>query len=81
MNLDVELVSKEDLDLKNHLSGIQGKFIKLTFDSVDEMAGVLGPIRQDRVNFIIRKNFLVIIDRRKKRRLSVRKAIFLKIIK
>ena len=45
VNLKVELVEKEDLDLANHLSGLRGKFIKLTFDHVDELQVVLKPLR------------------------------------
>lgn len=36
----VELVQKEDLDLPNHLSGLKGKFIKLSFLTVNELTKV-----------------------------------------
>ena len=44
--MKVDLISKEDLDLLNHLSGLKGSFIKLSFDHVDEMRTILKPIRE-----------------------------------
>ncbi|GMR54261.1 hypothetical protein PMAYCL1PPCAC_24456, partial [Pristionchus mayeri] len=38
--IHVEHVEKEDLDLKNHLSGIRGKYIKLSFPSTAELLKV-----------------------------------------
>lgn len=37
---DIELVEKEDLDLKNHLSGLRRKLLKLTFWNVDQLMTV-----------------------------------------
>lgn len=36
----VEIVQKEDLDLPNHLSGLKGKFIKLSFTTVSDLTKV-----------------------------------------
>lgn len=36
---DIEIVEKEDLDLKNHLSGIKRKLLKLSFWNVDQLVG------------------------------------------
>ena len=44
--MKVDLITKEDLDLLNHLSGLKGSFIKLSFDHVDEMRTILRPIRE-----------------------------------
>ncbi|CAJ0596065.1 unnamed protein product [Cylicocyclus nassatus] len=38
--LVVEIVQKEDLDLKNHLSGLKKTYLKLTFPSTSELAKV-----------------------------------------
>ena len=45
-SMSVEIIEKEDLDLLNHLSGLKGKFIRLSFDHVDELQRVLKPIRE-----------------------------------
>ncbi|KAJ4762241.1 Dna polymerase epsilon catalytic subunit a [Rhynchospora pubera] len=37
---DIEAVEKEDLDLKNHLSGLQRKYLKLCFDTVQQLMRV-----------------------------------------
>ncbi|KAI4322394.1 hypothetical protein L6164_022096 [Bauhinia variegata] len=37
---DVEIVEKEDLDLKNHLSGLQKSYLKLSFDTVQQLMNV-----------------------------------------
>ena len=37
---DIELVEKEDLDLKNHLSGLRRKLLKLSFYNVDQLMTV-----------------------------------------
>lgn len=44
----VEIVQKEDLDLPNHLSGIKGKFIKLSFTTVSDLMKV----RRDIMPFV-----------------------------
>jgi DNA polymerase epsilon subunit 1 len=36
---DVEIVEKEDLDLKNHLAGLQQKYLKVTFATVSVRPG------------------------------------------
>lgn len=36
---EIEIVEKEDLDLKNHLSGIKRKLLKLSFWNVDQLVG------------------------------------------
>ncbi|WKX92047.1 hypothetical protein Q1695_010238 [Nippostrongylus brasiliensis] len=38
--LGTEIIDKEDLDLKNHLSGLKKTYIKLTFPSTNELAKV-----------------------------------------
>jgi len=37
---DIEIVEKEDLDLKNHLSGLKRKYLKLQFDTVQQLMRV-----------------------------------------
>ncbi|CAL9214158.1 unnamed protein product [Arabidopsis halleri] len=37
---DIEIVEKEDLDLKNHLSGLQKKYLKISFDTVQQLMEV-----------------------------------------
>ncbi|MCO5564216.1 hypothetical protein L7F22_017874 [Adiantum nelumboides] len=34
---NIQIVEKEDLDLKNHLSGLQGRFLKVSFDTVQNL--------------------------------------------
>ena len=36
----VDIISKEDLELVNHLSGKTGKFLKLSFKNVQDMSEV-----------------------------------------
>ncbi|XP_019095087.1 PREDICTED: DNA polymerase epsilon catalytic subunit A-like [Camelina sativa] len=36
----IEIVDKEDLDLKNHLSGLQKKYLKVSFDTVQQLMEV-----------------------------------------
>ncbi|KAF7823259.1 DNA polymerase epsilon catalytic subunit A-like [Senna tora] len=37
---DIEIKGKEDLDLKNHLSGLQKSYLKLSFDTVQQLMTV-----------------------------------------
>lgn len=37
---NIEIVEKEDLDLKNHLSGLRKSYLKLSFDSVQQLMNV-----------------------------------------
>ncbi|CAA0372322.1 unnamed protein product [Arabidopsis thaliana] len=37
---DIQIVHKEDLDLKNHLSGLQKKYLKVSFDTVQQLVEV-----------------------------------------
>ncbi|XP_062219147.1 DNA polymerase epsilon catalytic subunit A-like [Phragmites australis] len=37
---DIEIIEKEDLDLKNHLSGLKRKYLKLQFDAVQQLMRV-----------------------------------------
>ncbi|KAI5066379.1 hypothetical protein GOP47_0019003 [Adiantum capillus-veneris] len=37
---NIQIVEKEDLDLKNHLSGLQGTFLKVSFDTVQNLTQV-----------------------------------------
>ncbi|EHA8586834.1 hypothetical protein COCNU_scaffold001050G000020 [Cocos nucifera] len=37
---DIEIVEKEDLDLKNHLSGLHKAYLKLSFDTVQQLMHV-----------------------------------------
>ncbi|XP_034220092.1 DNA polymerase epsilon catalytic subunit A-like isoform X4 [Prunus dulcis] len=37
---DIEIVEKEDLDLKNHLSGLRKSYLKLSFDNVQQLMNV-----------------------------------------
>ncbi|KHN21126.1 DNA polymerase epsilon catalytic subunit A [Glycine soja] len=37
---DVEIIEKEDLDLKNHLSGLRKSYLKLSFDTVQQLMDV-----------------------------------------
>ncbi|KAK2968075.1 hypothetical protein RJ640_000490, partial [Escallonia rubra] len=37
---DIEIVEKEDLNLKNHLSGLQKTYLKLSFDTVQQLMNV-----------------------------------------
>ncbi|CAD6250912.1 unnamed protein product [Miscanthus lutarioriparius] len=37
---DIEIIEKEDLDLKNHLSGLKRKYLKLQFDTVQQLMRV-----------------------------------------
>ncbi|KAJ0576989.1 putative DNA-directed DNA polymerase [Helianthus annuus] len=37
---DIEIVEKEDLDLKNHLSGLQKTYLKISFDTVQQLMQV-----------------------------------------
>ncbi|KAI5666605.1 hypothetical protein M9H77_16458 [Catharanthus roseus] len=34
---DIEIVQKEDLDLKNHLSGLRKSYLKISFDTVQQL--------------------------------------------
>ena len=45
-SMKVDIIEKEDLELLNHLSGLRGKFIRLSFDHEDEMKTILKPIRE-----------------------------------
>jgi len=36
---DSEIVEREDLDLKNHLSGLKRRLLKLTFSNMDDLVG------------------------------------------
>ncbi|GMN22998.1 hypothetical protein TIFTF001_043613 [Ficus carica] len=38
--VDIETVEKEDLDLKNHLSGLRKSYLKLSFDTVQQLMSV-----------------------------------------
>ena len=38
--LNVEMVDKEDLDLKNHLSGLQQRYLKVIFSTVQDLMDV-----------------------------------------
>ncbi|KAJ7947960.1 DNA polymerase epsilon catalytic subunit [Quillaja saponaria] len=37
---DIEIIEKEDLDLKNHLSGLRKSYLKLSFDTVQQLMNV-----------------------------------------
>ncbi|PWA94332.1 DNA polymerase epsilon catalytic subunit [Artemisia annua] len=37
---DIEIVEKEDLDLKNHLSGLRKTYLKISFDTVQQLMQV-----------------------------------------
>ncbi|CAK9171530.1 unnamed protein product [Ilex paraguariensis] len=37
---DIEIVEKEDLDLKNHLSGLRKSYLKISFDTVQQLMHV-----------------------------------------
>ncbi|WVZ75286.1 hypothetical protein U9M48_023358, partial [Paspalum notatum var. saurae] len=37
---DIEIIEKDDLDLKNHLSGLKRKYLKLQFDTVQQLMRV-----------------------------------------
>lgn len=37
---DIEIVEKEDLNLKNHLSGLQKAYLKISFDTVQQLMNV-----------------------------------------
>ncbi|XP_048444807.1 DNA polymerase epsilon catalytic subunit A isoform X2 [Pyrus x bretschneideri] len=37
---DVQIMQKEDLDLKNHLSGLRKSYLKLSFDNVQQLMNV-----------------------------------------
>ncbi|XP_061359270.1 DNA polymerase epsilon catalytic subunit A-like [Gastrolobium bilobum] len=37
---DIEILEKEDLDLKNHLSGLRKSYLKLSFDTVQQLMNV-----------------------------------------
>ncbi|KAL2328488.1 hypothetical protein Fmac_021915 [Flemingia macrophylla] len=37
---DIEIMQKEDLDLKNHLSGLKKSYLKLSFDTVQQLMDV-----------------------------------------
>ncbi|XP_051120943.1 DNA polymerase epsilon catalytic subunit A-like [Andrographis paniculata] len=37
---DIKIVEKEDLDLKNHLSGLQKSYLKISFDTVQQLMQV-----------------------------------------
>ncbi|KAM7276901.1 hypothetical protein ACFE04_018767 [Oxalis oulophora] len=37
---DIEIVGKEDLDLKNHLSGLHKSYLKISFDTVQQLMDV-----------------------------------------
>ncbi|XP_077235840.1 DNA polymerase epsilon catalytic subunit A-like [Tasmannia lanceolata] len=37
---DIEIMEKEDLDLKNHLSGLQKSYLKIRFDTVQQLMHV-----------------------------------------
>ncbi|KAM0031519.1 putative DNA-directed DNA polymerase [Helianthus debilis subsp. tardiflorus] len=37
---DIQIVEKEDLDLKNHLSGLQNTYLKISFDTVQQLMQV-----------------------------------------
>ncbi|KAK4760568.1 hypothetical protein SAY87_005461 [Trapa incisa] len=38
--VNIEIIEKEDLDLKNHLSGLRKSYLKISFDSVQQLMGV-----------------------------------------
>ncbi|GAB2214864.1 hypothetical protein Drorol1_Dr00019229 [Drosera rotundifolia] len=38
--IDIEIVDKEDLDLKNHLSGLQKSYLKISFNTVQQLMQV-----------------------------------------
>ncbi|KAK7271283.1 hypothetical protein RJT34_27054 [Clitoria ternatea] len=37
---DIEIIEKEDLDLKNHLSGLRKSYLKISFDTVRQLMNV-----------------------------------------
>ncbi|KAI7983738.1 DNA polymerase epsilon catalytic subunit A [Camellia lanceoleosa] len=37
---DIEIIEKEDLDLKNHLSGLRKAYLKISFDTVQQLMNV-----------------------------------------
>ncbi|KAI4373579.1 hypothetical protein MLD38_011693 [Melastoma candidum] len=37
---DIEIMEKEDLDLKNHLSGLQRPYLRISFDTVQQLMNV-----------------------------------------
>ncbi|KAI3706102.1 hypothetical protein L1987_76358 [Smallanthus sonchifolius] len=41
---DIQIVEKEDLDLKNHLSGLQKTYLKISFDTVQQLMQVKSDI-------------------------------------
>ncbi|XP_050369951.1 DNA polymerase epsilon catalytic subunit A-like [Argentina anserina] len=43
---DIEIVGKEDLDLKNHLSGLHKSYLKLSFDTVQQLMNVKSELVQ-----------------------------------
>ncbi|KAM5584440.1 DNA polymerase epsilon catalytic subunit A-like [Rosa sericea] len=43
---DIEIVAKEDLDLKNHLSGLHKSYLKLSFDTVQQLMNVKSDLLQ-----------------------------------
>ncbi|XP_026665327.2 DNA polymerase epsilon catalytic subunit A isoform X2 [Phoenix dactylifera] len=42
---DIEIVEKEDLDLKNHLSGLHKAYLKLSFDTVQQLMHVKNDLK------------------------------------
>ncbi|KAL6634447.1 hypothetical protein ACP70R_027118 [Stipagrostis hirtigluma subsp. patula] len=48
---EIEIIEKEDLDLKNHLSGLKRKYLKLQFDTVQQLMRV----RND-LSHVVEKN-------------------------
>jgi DNA polymerase epsilon subunit 1 len=53
----VEVIKKEDLDLVNHLSGKRGRFLKLSFNNVQELMDV-------------KAKLLPVVEENKRRRLN-----------
>ncbi|XP_042956181.1 DNA polymerase epsilon catalytic subunit A-like [Carya illinoinensis] len=43
---DIEIMEKEDLDLKNHLSGLRKPYLKLSFDTVQQLMNVKSDLLQ-----------------------------------
>ncbi|CEF64463.1 DNA polymerase epsilon catalytic subunit A [Strongyloides ratti] len=52
--IKIEIIEKENLDLKNHLSGVKSKYLKLSFPSVTELQKV-------------KKELMPVIEKNKKR--------------
>lgn len=48
------VISKEDLDLPNHLSGLQHRFIKIAFNTVSELIECKSQLRYGNCNKYVR---------------------------